>query len=346
MMGSVDFAVSSDRPCRNPKISIIIPVYNAQSYLRCCIDSILAQSFCDFEILLIDDGSSDRSGEICKKYASRDKRVRFYSQLNAGTSAARNTGLQHARGEYVTFVDNDDFWFSREALSSIVRTIDDTGADVVMHEAVLFDEVKGRYGKPRQKRGCGEAVNGLPKSETIAYLVKRRQLCSAVWVKVVRRRLIDRENLLFPVGMRNEDTYWTARVLIHGESVAWCDAVFYAYRKGHEYAQTAKPLAIEYVDNLAEICLRESVEIAEKCKSISERCACYSFLAYPYVVLMGQSSLFRAEERESYQFLARVKELDWILRYDDNPIVKCVRASEKVFGFDLTCSFLGWCLPR
>lgn len=94
---------------KNPKISVIVPVYNVEQYLCRCIDSILAQTFTDFELLLIDDGSRDRSGEICDKYARKDERVRVFHKENGGVCLARNLGLEKAKGEWISFVDGDDF---------------------------------------------------------------------------------------------------------------------------------------------------------------------------------------------------------------------------------------------
>lgn len=93
----------------NPKISVIVPVYNVEKYLRRCIDSILAQTFTDFELLLIDDGSKDNSGDICDGYAMKDERVRVFHKKNGGVSSARNLGLDNAKGEWVSFVDADDY---------------------------------------------------------------------------------------------------------------------------------------------------------------------------------------------------------------------------------------------
>ena len=93
----------------NPKISVIIPVYNAESTLRRCVDSFLAQTFTDFECLLINDGSKDRSGEICDEYVARDSRVKVFHKENGGVSSARNVGLDNATGEWIAFVDSDDW---------------------------------------------------------------------------------------------------------------------------------------------------------------------------------------------------------------------------------------------
>ena len=104
-----------------PKISVIVPVYKAEAYLHRCVDSILAQTFWDFEVLLVDDGSPDKSGEICDEYARKDKRVRVFHKENGGVSSARNIGLDNAKGEYVCFVDSDD-WVEGEMFATILDT--------------------------------------------------------------------------------------------------------------------------------------------------------------------------------------------------------------------------------
>ena len=103
-----------------PKISVIVPVYNVEKYLQRCIESILSQTFTDFEVLLIDDGSNDRSGEICDEYAKKDGRIRVFHKENGGVSSARNLGLEHMRGEWVCFVDSDD-WVNNDYIETILK---------------------------------------------------------------------------------------------------------------------------------------------------------------------------------------------------------------------------------
>lgn len=108
-----------------PKISVIVPVYNTEKYLHRCIDSILAQTFTDFELLLIDDGSKDNSGTICDEYAAMDSRVRVFHKENGGVSSARNLGLDNARGEWISFVDSDD-WIEPILIESCIGVISET----------------------------------------------------------------------------------------------------------------------------------------------------------------------------------------------------------------------------
>ena len=105
-----------------PKISVIVPVYNTEKYLHRCIDSILDQTFTDFELLLIDDGSTDSSGTICDEYAAKDSRVRVFHKENGGVSSARNMGLDNAYGEWITFVDSDDYLIDQSGLTLLART--------------------------------------------------------------------------------------------------------------------------------------------------------------------------------------------------------------------------------
>jgi len=133
-------------------ISVIIPVYNTQAYLCDCLESLRAQSFTDFEALLIDDGSSDSSGGICDRFAREDQRFRVFHLENGGVSNARNTALEHARGEYIAFLDSDD-WMEPNMLESLFSMVDGSGKDPAMCDACNVD------GEKRSKAHLGE---GLP----------------------------------------------------------------------------------------------------------------------------------------------------------------------------------------
>ena len=113
-----------------PKVSIIVPVYKAEKYLHRCVDSILAQTFTDWELLLIDDGSPDRSGDICDEYAKKDTRIRVFHKKNGGVSSARNLGLDNVQGEYVTFVDSDD-WIDVNTLNVCFSQIETYDLDIL-----------------------------------------------------------------------------------------------------------------------------------------------------------------------------------------------------------------------
>lgn len=131
-------------------ISIIVPVYNVEKYLQRCIESILAQTFADFELLLIDDGSKDKSGDICDKYAARDSRIRVFHKKNGGVSSARNLGIEHAKGEWITFVDSDD-WLEIDYIAQFTQDSDlcvqgyYNGDAKILYENVYVDQHIGAF---------------------------------------------------------------------------------------------------------------------------------------------------------------------------------------------------------
>lgn len=114
-----------------PKVSVIVPVYNVENYIRKCLDSIISQTLKDIEIILVDDGSEDNSGKICDEYAEKDSRIIVIHQKNNGLSNARNTGLNIASGEYIGFVDSDDY-IKSEMYSEMYQTAEKTDADMVL----------------------------------------------------------------------------------------------------------------------------------------------------------------------------------------------------------------------
>ena len=112
------------------QLSIIVPVYNVENTLSRCLDSILRQTFKDYELLLIDDGSTDKSGLICDEYADKDKRIRVFHKINGGASSARNVGLDNAQGKYIGFVDSDD-WVVADMYEYLIARLESTKSDVV-----------------------------------------------------------------------------------------------------------------------------------------------------------------------------------------------------------------------
>lgn len=201
---------------KKPKISIIVPVYNVGKYLRRCIDSILAQSFPDFELLLIDDGSTDNSGEICDEYASKDLRIKVFHKENGGVSSARNVGLDNVCGEWVAFIDADDE--IKEGYLNIRKEYQNS--DVIIKPYCLIrtdDNCKPKYQKPRILRG---------RDAIFRYYVRKRN--NALWDKLIRRELIgsSRFNVNVSIG---EDFLFFLGVLPNVKVLAFDNVGAYCY---------------------------------------------------------------------------------------------------------------------
>ena len=122
----------------NELISIIVPIYNVENYLRQCLDSIVSQTYQNFECLLINDGSSDNSADICREYIEKDSRFRYFEKENVGVSSARNLGIERSKGQYITFIDSDD-WVDSEYLEVLYRALIEEKADIAISTYKQFN---------------------------------------------------------------------------------------------------------------------------------------------------------------------------------------------------------------
>lgn len=208
-----------------PRISVIVPVYNVEQYLPACVDSILGQTFEDFELLLVDDGSPDNCGAICDEYAQKDPRVRVIHQANQGLSGARNAAMDVARGEFLTFIDSDDV-VSRDYLAVLLHAAEKEQADIaVCGLQEFFDDVV-----PGLEPGRVEAARTV---------LDNRAACVAIYegdplvpvnacAKLFRADLW--KDLRFPVGRLHEDQAVIPLVCYHATKVVSVDRAMYCYR--------------------------------------------------------------------------------------------------------------------
>ena len=209
-----------------PLVSVIVPVYNVGKYIDEALSSLVNQTYQNLEILIIDDGSTDESGNICDKYAEADPRIKVFHQENAGVSAARNIGLDHMTGEIVAFLDPDDV-FMPDAIKSMVRKKYDENADIVMgryfetesEDSLIVPE--GYSKKPSIIAGAYDRAAAL-------CAVNDRKINHAVWNKIYSRKLW--ENVRFPIGRFFEDVEAIFSVFDRCEKLFVLDELVYIYR--------------------------------------------------------------------------------------------------------------------
>lgn len=322
------------------KISIVIPVYNSHEYLRECVDSITQQTFRDVEVLLVDDGSTDDSGAICDELAEGDSRVIAIHKKNGGTSSARNEGVTRATGDYLTFCDNDDFLRDNECLMRVAAYLEKHPVDVLMHDNCTYDDPSKTIIPPQETHLSGE-ISGLDKGDAILSVISHGVIARAVWDKVVRTALVRENGIVFPEGMRNEDTDWSASVLEHAKSVGWVDDPYYCYRKGHTYAQTAKPVTRAMTDDLAIIIRNHMAASKSLGLAGSEAQAIRAYLAYPFIVWMGQTASIgacRKDDRISREMSELAPSL--FAAHEDPSVAKAALAY-RILGFWGTAWLLG-----
>jgi len=216
-------------------ISVIIPVYKVEKYLRRCIDSVLNQTFDNFEVILIDDGSPDGCGAICDHYARLDRRVRVIHKPNEGVSAARNDGIDLAKGRYIAFLDSDD-WVHTEYLERLLDIALKTGADIVICDFTKVED------DAEPAIDLNENVRLMSNADAVRLLVRDQDLRMVVpWNKLYKRAIFD--GIRFPVGRRFEDEAVVHHYLYKAEKIALTsDRLVFYYL--HDGSYMAAPRAL------------------------------------------------------------------------------------------------------
>lgn len=234
-----------------PKISIIIPVFNAQKYLEDCLQSISNQSFHDFEILAINDGSTDNSLEILEKYRINEPRLKIFSQINKGVSAARNLGLENAIGDYITFVDADDFLIESDWFYKLHQNTISTKADIVCAGFTTYSarEIYSKIQIPFPIK----IYNKERIVEELLPFFFQKDTFNAIFTKLYSRKLIIDNGLFFPQNLKiAEDTYFNLKSFSVANIISVIDSYGYAYREVQGSA-TKNVLKNDYLDAVVKV---------------------------------------------------------------------------------------------
>lgn len=219
------------------EISVIVPVYNVKSYLPACVESILNQTYGDFECILVDDGSTDGSGVLCDRLAEKDSRIRVIHRENGGLSAARNSGLDIAAGEYVSFIDSDDL-IGPHFLEELYSGIRDTGAQIAACGYLLFPD-----GEATGEERCTGKTEVWSRDQALSELAQSGMERRAEFVTIMCNKLFRRELfslLRFPEGKLHEDEFLIHHLLIQADTFCRCDADLYFYRQRNSSITSAE----------------------------------------------------------------------------------------------------------
>lgn len=237
-----------------PAVSIIIPVYNVERFLGECLDSVLVQTFGDFEAVCVNDGSTDRSPQILEAYAAADPRIRIINQENGGLSAARNAGLAHAQGKYVAFLDSDDL-LTPDMLEKTVAKAEEMQADIVIFDYFVLEDDTGRLGHYRDQAIYADldgSVFSLSQAPQMAQFI-------GVWDRLFRRDFLERYHFEYPVGRYYEDVTYCFQTELRANRIALIADHLYYYRRnvagsitGGEYGSERHREDYLYVQGIAQ----------------------------------------------------------------------------------------------
>ena len=214
-----------------PKISVIIPVYNVEKYLRQCLDSVIKQSLPDIEIICIDDGSTDNSLQICNEYAINDSRINVIHQKNSGLGCARNSGLKNANGEYILFVDSDD-WIEENACLEMYNKAVEINADIVLTGETLYYQSADKYGPGWRNFAGYKDMEEI--TESIVW-----ETFTPACTRLYKKEFLDRNNLKFVENCFYEDNSWGCLMFILAKRIGFVKNQYY-YRQRNDSITAVK----------------------------------------------------------------------------------------------------------
>ena len=205
----------------NPMISVIVPIYNVEKYLARCVDSIVNQTYKNLEIILVDDGSPDRCPRMCDDYAEKDSRIKVVHKKNGGLSDARNEGMAVATGEYISFIDSDDY-VSDDFFECLLDVMNKENSDIAECSVVKFYE-DNRF----DEFSDDLSVKTYDTQDAMSALIAENPFHQHVWNKLYKTELV--KDIPYAVGKLNEDEFWTYRVFGRANKVARINKTMYYY---------------------------------------------------------------------------------------------------------------------
>ena len=324
------------------KLSFILPIYNVEAYLPQCVDSILSQVTADCEIILVDDGSPDGCGAICDGYAEKYENVKVIHKPNGGLSSARNAGFDRAEGEYVLFVDSDDY-IEPGSVEKILRWIDETDADVafLLSRKVYPDGTSEPLGENLSR----DAIFGKSREEVLRYLAGRPKFPAGAWGKIYRRSFLLEQGLRYPDDRRlSEDLMHSLDLILTAEKFDYLDFPYYCYRQNRTGSICNSVSAKYYFDTFLFI-TESAARFAEGRQAKNETAAlALSFVAYEYAIRVWEMLKLTGEDRKkAYSML---KEYRWVLAYGKSSRTRLVDLTVRLLGLKGAARLLDWYMGR
>ncbi len=289
----------------NLKFSVVVPIYNVEKYLEKSIDCLISGSFKNLEILLVNDGSTDSSGEICDRYAKKDSRIKVFHQQNQGPSGARNTAIENATGDYLVFLDSDDN-FVEDCLVEISNILIKHPVEVVVNyvKAIFYDTGKVFY--HRDSNLNKNEINGKT-GDSVVTEFRKNNVSPCVYRYVVKRDFIIENNIMFAPGLLNEDPLWTATMLCYANSFYLNEKDYYIYNL-RENSITTNPRNYKRYDDLLTIC--EKLYQLSNGKSEAKKLYIYNLTVMLLNDLLQHREYFPKEQAKQTEFwFDRNKEL-------------------------------------
>lgn len=309
------------------KVSFIIPIYKVEKYLNECVNSILSQSYKNIEIILVDDGSPDNCPVMCDEWAEKDKRVKVIHKQNGGLSDARNVGIDNAKGEYIIFVDGDDFWISFNGLEYLLeQALKYPDCDFIGYNCCYYYSNTKTYKKWVRYADC--LSEPIDTNTAIISLVSSGTVPMSACLKLISRKLFMKNNLRFIEGTISEDIPWFINLMEVSKKCMFINEYIYAYRQNVLGSITASATEKTFND-LFNIIRCEIQKMHTRSFSVKAKESLYSFLAYEFCILLTMMQQMPKNKQKD------LLEYKWLLKYTSNPKVRKVALMNKLLGIKI-----------
>ena len=323
-------------------VSIIVPIYNVEKYIEKCVKSILEQDYKNIEVILVDDGSPDGSPKLIDKFKKMDSRVIVLHKPNGGLSDARNYGLEHAQGDYVVFVDSDDFWVNKDCLQRLMNVVDaHPECDFIGFNCSYYYSDTKTYNK---WVAYDESLSKpTDEDNVLRSLVASGTFPMSACLKVLKRKALLEINLNFIKGLLSEDIPWFIDLLEGAKKCMFINDYIYAYRQG-VVGSISNSFSVRNFNSILRIIDNELQKLEGRTFNEKTKDYIKSFLAYELCICLG--GLGQLDKSVRNEYYEKLKPYKWLLKFRQNPKVKKVSILNSLVGFRLTRFFLEFYFSR
>lgn len=311
------------------KISVIVPIYNVEEYLPRCVKSLLKQTYRNLEIILVDDGSTDNCSSLCDEFEKQDRRIKVIHKANGGLSDARNAGMKVMTGEYVSFIDSDD-WINIHFYEVLMDVINKENCDIVQCEREILHEDKGEFCSVIKEYH----VDIYDAEKALKLLIEENKFKQVVWNKLYRRESITLE---FKKGKTNEDEFWTYRVFGKANKIAYVNAPMYYYfqREGSIINSKYSLRRLHVIEAFVERheYIKKNYPMLEKKSQFSVYCACL------YAYQMSIKYLGKEDKKQACKYIKDIVKQFYPDKkiLDEKSFMMRLWVGCSKISFDLTC---------
>lgn len=308
--------------------SIIVPVYNVENYLDECIQSVLCQTFTEFELILINDGSTDSSGSICDSYKN-DQRVRIIHKNNRGLSHTRNVGINSAVGQYLIFLDSDDFWNKEYFLEELYQEIIDNPPDVIVFNySKLINNSKTASQLPHVSANKYNNISFDEMSQNNIWI-------ASAWNKVISKSLFETHDLYFIEGITSEDIDWCARLALAATTFSYLDDTVLIYRQRND--SISNTISLNKTTTLKENIIRATSIVENSDKENAKYLMPY--LAYQMGTFVYCVAALN-NKCDRIHFIPDIKKLKYLLNHAESKKIKLINNCINILGIRITLYLL------